>query len=137
MYINHFIYNNNDKALVSKFSGFAMDPQQDLSRSITYILIHYCILSKIIVSIISLINMSFLNTFTNVIFWSSSTLFFPLSWINSIFLTCELIALLYPWTNHFKRLALIISSIGITPIFELRISPFRILSFHLFPLSPS
>lgn len=59
MYINYFIYINNNKVLVLKFSGLAMDPQQDLSRSITYILILHCILSKITVFIFSLINMSY------------------------------------------------------------------------------
>lgn len=137
MYINYFIYNNNDKALVSKFSGFAMDPQQDLSRSITYILILHCILSKIIVSIISLINMSFLNTFTNVIFWSSSTLFFPLI-LNKLNLSYWCINRSpLPMNKPFQATCSYLFINRITPIFKLRISPFRILSFHLFPLSPS
>ena len=53
------------------------------------------------------------------------------TWINLLFLTRALVTL--TWLNHLKRISLIFSSIGATPIFK-QIFSFQILSFLVFPL---
>ena len=76
----------------------------------------YSTLSIVMLSVISLIDMSFYVTSTNVIFFffflPSSTIFCSLNSYQLIFfLISSLVALLWTWPNHLKRFSLIFSSI--------------------------
>ena len=91
----------------------------------------YFTLSTVMLSVISLIDMSFYVTSTNVIFFFSFFYHFLFSQLVSthFFLISSLVAFLWTWPNHLKRFSLIFSSIEVTFIFK-RISSFWIRSFQ-------
>ena len=86
------ISNNNKQGLSPKISGYRSSTEQ-LGFVICIIFLHST-LSIDILSVTSLIVMSFFITYTNVIFWTSLPFFVPSTWINSLFLTRALVAIL-------------------------------------------
>ena len=66
--------NNNKQSLSPKILGSAIDPQR-ISQGWPYIIFLHSTLSIVILFATPLIAMSFFITYTNVIFWTSSTFF--------------------------------------------------------------
>ena len=73
----------------------------------------YSTLSKVMLSVISLINMSFYVTSTNVIFFFFFAFFYHFLFSQLVsthfFLISSLVSLLWTWSNHLKRFSLIFS----------------------------
>lgn len=94
-------------SLTPKIFGVGYGSSTDQSWSATCIPFCHSILSEVILYVTSLIDMPFFTISTSVIFGLLLLFFVPSIWINSLFLTGALIALLkWTWTNYFKRLSL-------------------------------
>ena len=118
--------------LSPKFFGVNYRSSTYQSRSATCILFHHSILSEVILSVNSLIDMSF-GTTSNIIFWSSSTFLCSLN-LNQLNLFHQSNNHSPPKMTKLSQQTLPRLLINKTsPIFK-QISLFRILSFHVFLL---
>ena len=125
-----------DKLIMVNYMYYFPPNTKPLTNNRAYLVpkVIYSTLSIVMLSVISLIDMSFYVTSTNVIFFffflPSSTIFCSLNLYQLIFfLISSLVALLWTWTNHLKQFSLIFSLIEVTSIFK-QISSFWIRSFQ-------